>query len=153
MPHTQIMSQTSLIRVAQSIMGSTLLATAGLMVKIDARVVPTMEQVQAQTVVSQTIPAFNPQPLGRGYAVLVDFFNQPEIAEQVQRLVGKEVGLVSFAQRPYLLVLHTTNDNNATNTLKLLSERGFFAMMVDGQKVTVLRSRVVNEPSRTGNPN
>ncbi|MFB2977122.1 hypothetical protein [Microseira sp. BLCC-F43] len=104
-------------------------------------------QVREQTVVSQNIPAFNPQPLGRGYAILVDFFNKPEIAEQVQRLVGKEVGLVSFAQRPYLLVLHTTNDKNATNTFELLSERGFFAMMVDGRQVTLLRGQVLpNQP-------
>ena len=104
-------------------------------------------EVSSQTVAAQNIPAFNPQPLGRGYAILVDFFNQPEIAEQVQRLVGKEVGLVSFGQRPYLLVLHTTNDTNATNTFGLLSERGFFVMMVDGRKVTLLRSQVLpNQP-------
>ncbi|WP_226581112.1 hypothetical protein [Microseira wollei] len=109
--------------------------------------VTTVGQVREQTVVSQNIPAFNPQPLGRGYAILVDFFNKPEIAEQVQRLVGKEVGLVSFAQRPYLLVLHTTNDKNATNTFELLSERGFFAMMVDGRQVTLLRAQVLpNQP-------
>lgn len=230
MPHAQIMDQTYFIRVAQSIVGSTLLATAGLTVKIDAAVAqssiqncqlpkpgeylllvesktprsrelvrqtvpnttnlsvcrysnnvvtriggfadaeevqkwvrylndivglqaflvepPVVVQAasetasQRQTVVAQNIPAFNPQPLGTGYAILVDFFNNPEIAEQVQRLVGKEVGLVSFAQRPYLLVLHTTNDTNATNTFQLLSDRGFFVMMVDGRKVTLLRSQV-----------
>jgi hypothetical protein len=148
-----VMYQTSFIRVAQLIIGSTLFATAGLTVKIDARAIPTMGQVRSQTVVSQNIPGYNPQPLGRGYAVLVDFFNQPEIAQQVQQLLGKEVGLVSFAQRPYLLILHTTNESNATKTFQLLNERGFFAVMVDGEKVTVLRSRVINEPSRTRNPN
>lgn len=111
------------------------------------RGVGTREQAQQQTVVSQNIPAFNPQPLGTGYAILVDFFNKPEIAQQVQRLVGKEVGLVSFAQRPYLLVLHTTNDTNATNIFGLLSDRGFSVMMVDGRKVTLLRSQVLpNQP-------
>ena len=97
---------------------------------------------QAQTV-SQNIPAFNPQQLGTGYAVLVDYFNRTEIAEQVQRLIGKEVGLVTFANRPYLLVLHTTNDTNATNTFELLNDRGFLAMMVDGRKVTLLRAQVL----------
>jgi hypothetical protein len=112
-------------------------------------VVARRSAVESQPVVtSENIPAFNPQPLGTGYAVLVDFFNKPEIAEQVQRLVGKEVGLVSFAQRPYLLVLHTTNDSNATNTFQLLSDRGFVVMMVDGRKVTLLRSQVLPSQPR-----
>jgi hypothetical protein len=108
---------------------------------------------ETQTVVSEKLPAYNPQQLGTGYAVLVDYFNRPEIAQQVQQMVGKEVGLVSFGQRPYLLVLHTTNESNATNTFQMLNQRGFVALVVDGQKVTLLRSQVLNQPSRTGNPN
>ncbi|MBD2185889.1 hypothetical protein H6S82_02160 [Planktothrix sp. FACHB-1355] len=91
---------------------------------------------------SENSPAYNPQPLGTGYAVLVDYFNQPEIAAQVQEALKKEVGLVSYGQRPYLLVLHTTDQKNATSIFEDLSDRGFWVMLVDSDKVTLLRARV-----------
>ena len=89
-----------------------------------------------------TSPAYNPQPLGDGYAVLVDYFNQPELAAQVQKIVGDNVGLVSFGQRPYLLAMYTTNQRKANSTLRELSDRGFWSMVVDSRRVTLLRSKV-----------
>ena len=91
---------------------------------------------------ANNLPAYNPKPLGTGYAILVDYFNQPEIAKQVQEALGKEVGLVSYAQRPYLLISHTTNQINATDTFQMLSKRGFWVMLVDSQKVTLLRAQI-----------
>ena len=86
--------------------------------------------------------AYNPQPLGDGYAVLVDYLNQPEIAARVRKILGRNVGLVSFGQRPYLLVAYTTNQREANSTLRKLSDRGFWSMVVDGRQVTLLRSVV-----------
>jgi hypothetical protein len=86
--------------------------------------------------------AYNPQPLGEGYAVLVDYFNQPEIAAQVQQLLGEKVGLVSYGQRLYLLAVHTTSQREANSTLQKLSDRGFWSMLVDSRRVTLLRSIV-----------
>jgi hypothetical protein len=91
---------------------------------------------------SENLPAFNPRLLGRGYAVLVDYGNQPEIATQLQQLLGKQIGLVSFGQRPYLLALYSSNERNASNTFRLLSDRGFLVMLVDGNQVTLLRPQV-----------
>ncbi|BAZ07010.1 hypothetical protein [Calothrix sp. NIES-3974] len=85
---------------------------------------------------------FNPQALGSGYAVLVDYFNRPELAKQVQQVVGGDVGFVSYAQRPYLLAVYTTNSRDAYSTLQSLSERGFFAMVVDSRRVMLLRQVV-----------
>lgn len=93
---------------------------------------------------TENLPAYNPKPLGTGYAVLIDYFNQPELAERVQQALRKDVGLVSYGQRPYLLALHTSNQKDATDTLKALSDRGFWVMVVDSQKVTLLRSQVSN---------
>jgi hypothetical protein len=45
--------------------------------------------------------AFNPQPLGPGYAVLVDYFNQPELAAQVREALGTQVGLYNGSKRRY----------------------------------------------------
>ncbi len=87
---------------------------------------------------SSSSPAYNPQPLGEGYAVLVDYFNQPEVAAQVKQLLGSDVGLVSYGQRPYLLAAYTTSQRQANSTLRKLSDRGFWSMVVDSRRVTLL---------------
>ncbi|MBD2127659.1 hypothetical protein H6F97_14935 [Microcoleus sp. FACHB-1] len=91
------------------------------------------------TTVSTNIPSYNPQLLGEGYAVLVDYFNQPEVAEKLKQLLGNDVGLVSYGKRPYLLVVYTTNESKANSTLRRLSDRGFLSMVVDSRRVTLLR--------------
>lgn len=88
---------------------------------------------------------YNPRPLGEGYAVLVDFFNQPEIAAQVQQTVGQNVGLASYFSRPYLLAIYTPDEAIANRTLRQLSDRGFGAVMVDSRQV-ILLSPSVNYP-------
>ena len=85
---------------------------------------------------------YNPQALGEGYAVLVDYFNQPEVAAQVRQLLGRDVGLVSYGQRPYLLAIHTTSQKKANSTLRQLSDRGFWSMVVDSRRVTLLKPSV-----------
>ncbi|PSB29869.1 hypothetical protein [Stenomitos frigidus] len=87
---------------------------------------------------SRDARGYNPQILGGGYAVLVDYFSRPELATQVRQLVGKEIGLVSYRQRPYLLAVHTTDQSLANATLQALTDRGFWAMVVDSRRVTLL---------------
>lgn len=86
--------------------------------------------------------AFNPQRLGPGYAVLVDYFNQPELAGQVKQVLGAQVGLASYGQRPFLFIAYTTDRNAATAALKTLSDRGFWPMLVDSRRVTVISPAV-----------
>lgn len=88
---------------------------------------------------------YSPRPLGEGYAVLVDFFNQPEIAAQVQQTVGQNVGLASYFSRPYLLAIYTPDEAIANATLRRLSEIGFGAVLVDSRRV-ILLSPTVNYP-------
>lgn len=83
----------------------------------------------------------DPQPLGAGYAVLVEYFNRPETAAQVQQFLGTDVGLISYVQRPYLLALHTSDQNKATETLKRLSDQGFYALLVNSRQVTLIRPK------------
>ncbi|MBE9201774.1 MULTISPECIES: hypothetical protein [unclassified Nodularia (in: cyanobacteria)] len=89
----------------------------------------------------QTI-SFNPQVLGDGYAVLVEYFNKPELANSIHQVVGGNIGFASYGQRPYLLAVYTGNQQEAYNALQKLTERGFFAVLVDGSKVMLLRSSV-----------
>ncbi|MBD2682809.1 MULTISPECIES: hypothetical protein [Nostoc] len=97
--------------------------------------------VQAQPLQQQTV-GYNPQALGEGYAVLVDYYNRPEIANSVQQAVGGNVGFASYGQRPYLLAVYTTNQSEAYNTLQKLNDRGFVASIVNSRKVILLRSAV-----------
>jgi hypothetical protein len=85
---------------------------------------------------------YNPKILGEGYAILVDYFNRPEMFSSLQQAVGGDVGFVSYGQRPYLLAVYTTNQKEAYNTLQKLSDRGFIAILADGRKVVLLRSIV-----------
>lgn len=98
---------------------------------------PTQGQVQQPQALS-----YNPRTLTEGYAVLVDYFNRPELANSVQQVIGGNVGFASYGQRPYLLAIHTTNQQQAYNTLQKLNERGFVSYLVDSRKVVLLRSAV-----------
>jgi hypothetical protein len=86
--------------------------------------------------------AYNPKLLGEGYAVIVNYFNKPEIAAQLREILGSDIGLASYGQRPYLLAIHTTNQQKANATLQKLSDRGFWSMVVDSRRVTLLKSMV-----------
>lgn len=95
----------------------------------------------------QSSLTYNPKLLGGGYAVLVDYFSRPELATRVQQLVGKEIGLASYRQRPYLLAVHTTDQSLANATLQALTDRGFWAMVVDSRRVTLLRQAIATPQS------
>jgi hypothetical protein len=87
-------------------------------------------------------PSYKPERLGEGLAVLVDYYNRPEMVNQVRELVRGDVGFVSYGERPYLLAVYTRNQKEAYSTLQKLSERGFFAVVVDSRKVMLLRPSV-----------
>lgn len=93
---------------------------------------------------------YNPQPLGAGYAVLVSYFNKPELATQLQQALKKDVGLVSYGQHPYLLATYTTDQRAANSMLQSLSDRGFFVIVVDSRRVTLLKSSVQVSPPAVG---
>ncbi|MEA5580132.1 hypothetical protein VB620_02115 [Nodularia harveyana UHCC-0300] len=102
---------------------------------------PTAANVTQVPTPPQTV-SFNPQVLGDGYAVLVEYFNKPELANSIQQVLGGNIGFASYGQRPYLLAVYTGNQQEAYTTLQQLTERGFFAVLVDGSKVMLLRSSV-----------
>lgn len=108
---------------------------------------PTPGQTAARSSTPRDARSFKPQALGSGYAVLVDYFSKPTLATQVQQLVGKAIGLAAYRQRPYLLAVHTTDQSLANLTLKALTERGFWAMVVDSRRVTLLRQSIATPQS------
>jgi len=85
-------------------------------------------------------PRFEPQPLGAGYAVLVDYLNQPQLASQLQQTLGRKLDVVSYGERSYLLAAYTATDQAAAiSTLRSLSDRGFITILVDSRRVIVVR--------------
>ncbi len=86
----------------------------------------------------ETSLEFNPRPLDSGYGVLVNYFNETEVAVELRDLLNKEIGLVSYLARPYLLVLHTKSEREASQLLERLSQRGFWAVVVQSDRATLL---------------
>ncbi len=99
---------------------------------------------QPQRTVAPNPGNFSPELLGYGFAVLVDYSNQPQLVNQVRELMGGNIGLASYGQRSYLLAVHTTNQREANSTWQRLSDRGLLAMLVDSRKVTLLRPQFTN---------
>jgi hypothetical protein len=90
------------------------------------------------TTVVPPVSQYNPQPLGSGYAVLVNYYNKPETATLVRQTAG-QVGLVSYGQKPYLLASFTSDQSAANVLLQALTDKGMWAMVVDGRRVVLLK--------------
>lgn len=102
---------------------------------------PTTPTTPAPSVNSPTL-AYAPQALGLGYAVLVDYQYQPELAQAIQRQVGQAVGLVVYRQRAYLLIAYSPAVEGAVSTLRVLSDYGISGFIVDSQQVIMLTPAV-----------
>ena len=116
---------------------------------VEASATPSIAKTEPNTTTSPatkpaTANAYQPKPLGAGYAVLVSYFDRPEVAASVQTAVGTPVGLAAYGQRPYLLVTHTTDLAIAGQLVQQLSDRGFWATLVDSRRVMVLKSAIAN---------
>ncbi len=103
---------------------------------------PANNPAPAQPTATAAQTAFNPQPLGTGYAVVVNYFNRPEVALDVQQITSREVGLVAFEQRPYLLAAYTPDPAAASAVLRSLTERGLTASIVDSRRAILLTPSV-----------
>ena len=114
--------------------------SAGLSAIITTR--PTGTPTPSQAGTQATTVSYKPRNLGDGYAVLVDYYNRPQLASEVRKAVKGDVGFVAYGRRPYLLATYTSNRNEAYLSIEELSKRGFFAIIVDSQKVMLLRSVV-----------
>ena len=82
--------------------------------------------------------------------MIVNFYNRPEVASQVQQALNRNIGLAAFEQRPYLLAVQTSDRNIANSILQTLSDQGFAAMLVRSDRVTLLTPIVQTEPAISG---
>ena len=142
---------------AASVWGQYLIRTTGVKVTIATPlatpITPATTPPIAQTPVTPTpvtptpaVPRSTPSPygpkiLGTGYAVIVNYNNRPEAAAQLRQAVNAKVGVVSYGERPYLLANQTNDEAAANAIMQLLSDRGFFAMVVDARRVVLLKAQ------------
>ena len=84
---------------------------------------------------------YQPQRLGAGYAVLVEYGDRPEVATAVGQVV-RPVGLAVYQQRSYLLADYTGDADSAAITLQRLSDAQLAAILVDAQQVVRLSTEV-----------
>ena len=140
---------------AASVWGQYLIRTTGVKVTIAtplaAPVTPATPPTIAQTPVTPVTPtpavprstpsSYGPKILGTGYAVIVNYNNRPEAAAQLRQAVNAKVGVVSYDERPYLLANQTNDEAAANAIMQLLSDRGFFAMVVDARRVVLLKAQ------------
>ncbi|PSB01291.1 hypothetical protein [Merismopedia glauca] len=85
---------------------------------------------------------YRPLPLPKGYAVLVNYNNQPKIATKLRQFIGKKVGLVSYRQHPYLLASNFSNQAQAKTLQKRLQSHGFKTILIDSTKAILLRQEI-----------
>lgn len=91
------------------------------------------------TIATAPTPNPTPQPSPIRYAVLVNHYNRADLLNQVQQATGRRVTVVTYDQRPHLLVTDTSDWAIAANLLKDLSDRGFAALIVDSRQIVGLR--------------
>ena len=108
---------------------------------------PTAPAAPAASTANPAPVAYNPQPLGAGYAVLVNYADRPEVATELSQAIAHSVGLAVYNQRPYLLAIQTADQAAAIALLKTLSDRGFTAQMVDSRRVMLLTPAVASQHS------
>lgn len=84
---------------------------------------------------------YQPVRLGSGYAVLVDYSDDPTIAATVGQFV-RPVGLAVYQQKSYLLAAFSNDPAVATSTLQRLSAAELSAVLVDAQQVVRLTTQV-----------
>lgn len=100
----------------------------------------TPDPVMATT--PEAVVAYAPKLLGEGYAVLVDYGNNPEIAKQLQQTLDQPVGLAVYEQTPFLLAVQSPDAERAAQVLQTLSNGRFAAFIVDSSSVVLLSSGV-----------
>ncbi|NJL85330.1 MAG: hypothetical protein HC886_04130 [Leptolyngbyaceae cyanobacterium SM1_1_3] len=91
-----------------------------------------------------TVPTYAPQPLSAGYAVLVDYFDRPEVAFDLQQALNQPVGLAVYRQQPYLLVTQSADVTAVGRSLAALSDRNFTTFIVDSSQVMLLSAQVAS---------
>ncbi|MEB3229655.1 MAG: hypothetical protein VKJ64_01495 [Leptolyngbyaceae bacterium] len=80
-------------------------------------------------------PGYNPQRLGEGYAVLVDYADRPDVAIALQSTLGTTVGVAVYRQAPYLLATYSADAVTAGTVLTQLATANFNAILVDSRQV------------------
>lgn len=87
-------------------------------------------------------PAYEPQALEDGYAVLVNYADRTDIAIAVQEALGEPVGVAVYRQEPYLLAAYSDRVRDASKVLEDLVDAEFDALIVDSRQVVLMTAEI-----------
>ncbi|MFK8182888.1 MAG: hypothetical protein AB8B99_05895 [Phormidesmis sp.] len=102
---------------------------------------PANSQVADRTGAIENNSLYQPRRLAPGYAILVEYGSNPDVAIAVGQ-VTRPVGLAVYQQRHYLLAAYTSDAASATAVLQRLSNAQQPALLVDAQEVVQLSASV-----------
>lgn len=109
---------------------------------LDAVVVQPVAPATAEVeTTASTLPSYDPEVLGPGFAVLVDYKQDPTVGRSLMAQ-NEAVGLAVYRQDPYLLLLHTENASAAAEKLQQLVADELVAFLVDAQQVVRLTESI-----------
>ncbi|MGF1522707.1 MAG: hypothetical protein ACFBSF_10385 [Leptolyngbyaceae cyanobacterium] len=94
------------------------------------------------TSVTEAVVGYAPQLLGEGYAVLVDYGDNPAVAKQLQQTLNQPVGLAVYEQQPFLLAAQSADPQAAAQILQTLSNGRYGAFIVDSSEVVLISEGV-----------
>lgn len=109
--------------------------------QVAAQPTGTSASSQAANSASASSTAYQPRRLAPGYAVLVSYGSQFEIANTVGQLV-RPVGLAVYRQQAYLLADYSRDEAVALATLQRLNDAQLTAILVDAEQVVRLSAEV-----------
>ncbi|MGK7888972.1 MAG: hypothetical protein AB4042_06525 [Leptolyngbyaceae cyanobacterium] len=88
------------------------------------------------------VPNYNPQRLGEGFAVLVNYADRPDVAIALESTLGDTVGVAIYRQVPYLLATYSAEVEAAGEILTQLATAEFNAILVDSRQVILMTPAV-----------
>lgn len=103
---------------------------------------PSENAVPVSNPAPEAAVAYAPKLLGEGYAVLVDYGNNPAVAKQLQQTLNQPIGLAVYEQRPFLLATQSADPQTAAQVLQTLTNGRFGAFIVDSSEVVLLSAAV-----------
>lgn len=84
-------------------------------------------------------PAFQPKALSGGYGIIVEYGADPAIATRLKTVLGKNVGLVVYASRGYLLAAQVPDAERVLALLELLNQNNLTAIAVPANQLVLLK--------------
>lgn len=111
--------------------------------QLDGVIVQTQGEPEPTAAPEDTPIPFTPKVLSPGFAVILDFRNDPQVARQIAQGRSQPPGLVVYGDRPYLLMGNEKTMEAAKSVIQQLGNQGYWMGVVPSETVVLLKEAVV----------